>query len=78
MPTGGAYTLSEAPDRIVIDCQTCKRHGEFDRARAIQRHGDITLPDFMYQVVAPVCDRKRDITNFGGCGAVFVGLPWVG
>ena len=64
--------LSEGPARIVIDCKTCGRHGEYDRARAIQHHGDIGLPTFMWKVVGPVCERKRDTTHFGGCQARFV------
>jgi len=66
--------LSEAPSRIVISCKTCGRHGQYDRARAIQKHGDIGLPTFLNTVVGEVCDRKRDIKMFGGCGAVFVHL----
>lgn len=72
MPSNGAYTLSEGPARIIIHCDTCGRHGEYSRDRAIARLGDIALPTFLWGTVAAVCARKRDITTFGGCGAGFV------
>lgn len=66
-----AYLLSDAPPRIVIHCNTCSRHGDYSRDRAISALGDIALPTFLTQTVGAVCSRKRDIVNFAGCGAVF-------
>ena len=66
-----AYLLSDAPPRIVIHCDTCSRHGDYSRDRAIASLGDIALPTFLTQTVGAVCSRKRDIVNFAGCGAVF-------
>ena len=66
-----AYRLSEAPPRIIIHCNTCGRHGDYSRDRAIAEHGDIELPTFLGRTVGAVCSRKRDTTNFAGCGARF-------
>lgn len=64
--TGNKPTSSPAPTlgmfklpRIRIDCNECDRHGEYDRDRAIARHGaDMTMYDFMRLVAN--CPRRDD------------------
>lgn len=64
----GFLHLSDAAERIVIECAVCGRRGEYDRQRAIATFTDLMLPDFLARV--------RNCANFNGvnshqCGASF-------
>lgn len=40
MPVNDAYTLGEVKaNRIVIECETCQRRGEWSTARLIEKYG---------------------------------------
>lgn len=48
-----AYTLAHVrANRVIVECETCDRRGEYSTARLIETHGaDITLPDLRDKLV---------------------------
>lgn len=59
MPVNGAYTLGEVrANRVVIECSTCDRRGEFSTQRLIEKHGaDIGLPALKSILVT--CEHQK-------------------
>lgn len=69
---GGSYSLSEAPERLVIICDECTgRRGEYGRAKALEQYGDISLPDFLAQAAKARCARGNDVSSTRPCQAHF-------
>ena len=51
--------LANAPARIVIECDRCGRRGEYDRDKAIERYGDISVEDFVFRIASAECARMK-------------------
>ena len=51
--------LAKAPARIVIECDGCGRHGEYDREKAIERFGNISVEDFVFRIASAECARMK-------------------
>lgn len=53
MPRNGAYDLGEVrAARVVLECETCDRRGEFSTARLIEKYGpDIGMPALKGELV---------------------------
>lgn len=72
MPRNGAYVISDCPDRIAIECLTCKRFGNYSRDRLLERFGDISLPDLRDKITSGKCGMAHDrIWGFPRCAAAF-------
>lgn len=67
--------LHQAPDRLVIECAKCRRHGEYLRDRAIEAHGDISQRDFLFKIVSAECALLRHPTAPTRCGAAISQAP---
>ena len=60
--------LAKAPLRIVIECDRCGRHGEYDRDKAIERFNNINLKDFVFRIASAECVRMKHPSQ-NGCAA---------
>lgn len=68
----GAYLLSAAPARVVIDCRRCDRRGEYSRDRLIARLGSLPMPTVLSAIAKEAgCERalKADYSN--PCGVKY-------
>ena len=61
-------SLRQAPARIAIECGRCGRHGEYDRDKAIQRFGNISVQDFLFRIASAECARMKHPSQ-NGCAA---------
>jgi hypothetical protein len=61
-------TLRQAPPRIIVECTKCGRHGEYNRAKAIQQFGNINLDDFVFRIASAECALMKH-PNQHRCGA---------
>lgn len=70
MPYNGAYILGEVrADRIIIECDTCSRRGEYSTQRLIDTHGaDIGMPALKSKLV--VCPMQATNENVA-CQAIY-------
>lgn len=73
----GSYSLADVrADRVIVECKTCKRRGEYSTTRLIETYGrDISLPDLRRRLV--VCT----VGEMGSCQARFAAetvKSWLG
>ena len=63
MPRYGAYNLGEVrAARVVIECATCDRRGDYSTQRLLQQYGpDIGMPDLKSRLVS--CPNRMHDPN---------------
>lgn len=66
----GSYSISEAAERIIIDCKVCDRRGDYGRGSLLKRYGDIALPDLL-ALLASDCPNRDNVATLGKCGAKY-------
>ena len=58
MPRNGSITLADVRSpTLAIVCEPCGRHGRYNVAKLIERHGDAKLTDLL--VTLADCQRAR-------------------
>ena len=74
----GALTLAQVAQRtavLEIACRRCERHGRYDVARLVARHGaGIDMPD-LRRVLSANCPRWKTHSIYDLCGVHFPQLP---
>jgi len=70
MPRDGALVLSDVRSpTLSIVCEPCGRHGTYNTARLMERHGDAKLTD-LRQMLAN-CPKARSVSIHDRCKVVF-------